>query len=85
MTWPLGPWPEDEIKKHLGRLLRQNILMVLESLSMTLLMKEHGRTKEDVGDMVQEVRKELDDLGKHVLFSSVSPLRLVLKEISPRY
>lgn len=35
---------------------------------MTVLMKQLGWTKEESEDIVQEVRKELDDLGIYVYF-----------------
>lgn len=40
--------------------------MTLEGASMTLSMKHLGCTKEEVEAIIQEDRKDLDDLGKHV-------------------
>ena len=49
----------------MGRLQRQNISMALDGVSMPLFTKERGCTKEDAETILQEVRKDLDDLGKH--------------------
>ena len=63
--WPYGPWPEDEAGKKLGSLQKQNILMALEAVSMILLNKQPGWTKEELEAIIREVREDLDDLGKH--------------------
>ncbi len=65
IQWPCGPWPEDEAGKKLGRLQIQNLLIALQGLSTMLLTKWLGWTKEEVEVLLQEVRRDLDDLGQH--------------------
>lgn len=65
-NWPCSPWSKDEYGKELGRLQRQNMLMMLEGVSTMVLMKHLGWTKQEVEALLQEVRRDLDDLDKHV-------------------
>ncbi len=68
MQWPSGPWPEDEAGKKLRRLQIQSVLMALEGLSTMLLTKQLGWTKEEVEALLQEVRRDINDLGQHTDF-----------------
>ena len=65
MKWSCPPWPEDEAEKTLGRMHRHDFLRGVEGLSMMLLTKQLGRTKEEVDDLIQ-VRQDLEDLGKNI-------------------
>ena len=80
MKLPCGPWPEDEAGKKLGKLQRQNILMVQEGASMMLFTKQLGWTKEEIETLIVEVREDLEDLGKHIYCRVYVDLRLVLTE-----
>ncbi len=66
LMFPYGPWPEDEVGKTVGRLYRKDILLAVESASMPLLTKSLGWTKEEVEAIMEEVRNDIDDMGKHV-------------------
>ena len=68
LHWPCTPWPEDEAGKKLGMMQKPNILLALEGATMNLFMNQLGWSKEDVHSLLQEVREDLDDLGKHVYF-----------------
>ena len=65
-TWACSPWPEDENGKEIGSLQRRNILMMLEGVTTMVFMKSFGWTKQEVDALLEGVRKDLDDLGKHV-------------------
>ena len=66
MKWPCSPWAEDEDGKELGRLQRQNMLMMLEGVSTRLFMEHLGWTKQEVEALLQDVRKDFNDVGKHI-------------------
>ena len=40
--------------------------MGVEGLSMMLLTKQLGWATEEVNDLIQKVRQDLEDLGKHI-------------------
>lgn len=65
--------------EKLRRLQRHNIVMRLEASSTTLFTKQMGWMKEEVEVFVGEVREDLDGLGEHFLWSSVSQPRHSLK------
>ena len=66
IEWSCGPWPEEEARKMLGKMQRQNVSMALKGVSRMLFMKQFGWTKEEVGAILQEALKDLDDLEKHI-------------------
>ena len=65
-TWACSPWPVNEYQKAIGSLHRQNTLMALEGITTTVFMKFFGWTKQEVNVLLEGVRKDLDDLRKHV-------------------
>ena len=68
-------------RKNLGKMHRQNILMWVEGLSMRLLTKQLGWTKEEFDDHKQEVRQDLEGLEKHyesIMFDTENICPLIL-------
>ncbi|KAI1849326.1 hypothetical protein JX265_012113 [Neoarthrinium moseri] len=67
--WPISPWPQGPRNEHLrelGRWTRKNLLEGLESLSLMLLTKFGGMSKEEVLQLVQNAKADFWDTKNHV-------------------
>ncbi|KAF9873169.1 C6 zinc finger domain protein [Colletotrichum karsti] len=63
--WPLNSWPKDEKLKEIGRWQFVNLDTGLEGLSMGLLTRVLGWTKEEVQVLCANVRKDLKNKSMH--------------------
>jgi hypothetical protein len=63
--WPMNTWPKGARMKTLGSYWQEDMLRGLESLSMAVLTRGAGMTKEEVLEMTAEVRKNIFDTGIH--------------------
>ncbi|TVY36861.1 Diphthamide biosynthesis protein [Lachnellula subtilissima] len=63
--WPMNTWPKGERMKVLGRYMQENLLRILESLSMAPLTRGAGFTKEKVLELTAEVRKDVVNKNIH--------------------
>ncbi|KAF4817545.1 Secondary metabolism regulator LAE1 [Colletotrichum siamense] len=63
--WPLNPWPKDPHLKILGDWQFHNLSMGLEAISLALLTRVMGWTKEEVFALCALARKELRSLKIH--------------------
>ncbi|CZR50799.1 related to methyltransferase [Phialocephala subalpina] len=63
--WPMNTWPKGERMKTLGSYWREDILRGLEGLSMAVLTRGGGLTKEEVLEMTAKVRKDINNKGIH--------------------
>ena len=59
--WPTNRWPKDKKHKLVGLWTLANLGTSLEGLSMALLTRGHGWTRDQVVSYVSEVRKDLQD------------------------
>lgn len=66
--WPVGPWPEDEEMKELGRWSRVNTLEALEGLAMGHLTRHLGWTAEEVKVMCVKARADIRNPAIHSYF-----------------
>jgi SAM-dependent methyltransferase len=64
--WPVNPWAKGRRWKELGMAMVQNFNEGLESFSYMLCMKGLGWTKEEVDELLVEVRKNLNDRSIHL-------------------
>ena len=63
--WPMNTWPKGERMKMLGRYWQEDMLRGLESLSMAVLTRGAGFTKEKVLELTAEVRKDIVNKNIH--------------------
>ena len=63
--WPLGEWPEAQNAKEIGKATKINLTRGLEGMSMLLLTKHLGWTREGVEALIREVREDLNNPKKH--------------------
>lgn len=61
--WPMNTWPKGERMKTLGSYWREDLLRGLEGLSMVVLTRGGGLTKEQVLEMTAKVRKDIKNTG----------------------
>lgn len=63
--WPINTWPKDPKHKEVGLWTLANIEGNLEAISMALLTRGLGMTKEEVTVFLVGVRKDLRDRRIH--------------------
>ena len=63
--WPMNPWPKGERLKTLGAYWLEDMSNGLEGLSMAVLTRGAGLSKEDVVDLTAKVRENLKDKKIH--------------------
>ena len=64
IKWGLGPWMEDEKRKSIGVLERENLNRGLEGITMGAVTRNLGWTREQVKEFVEEVKRDIDDEGR---------------------
>ena len=70
--WAIGPWPKGKVQKAIGRYTLENILSGLQGISMALLTRHLGWSKEEVEVYLVDVRKEcLNSSMHHYCYMSV--------------
>ncbi|KAL8974822.1 MAG: hypothetical protein Q9197_000936 [Variospora fuerteventurae] len=57
----VGPWPQDEKQKQIGAMHAANMHDMLQGVSMTVLTKNLGWTREEVDGFLEEIQKDIDD------------------------
>ncbi|UKZ78709.1 hypothetical protein TrVFT333_006455 [Trichoderma virens FT-333] len=62
---PINPWPEDKLGKFLGKLCQTSLDENLEGISMRLLQKGLGKTREEVLSFMVGVRDDLRNMEIH--------------------
>jgi hypothetical protein len=63
--WPVNTWPKGFRMKTLGSYWQEDMLRGLEALSMAALTRGAGLTKEQVMELITEVRKDIMNKGIH--------------------
>lgn len=63
--WPVGTWPKDKYYKEIGYWCHTNLDFGLEGLTMALLTRGLGWTKEEVLVFCADVRRGLKDPRVH--------------------
>jgi hypothetical protein len=63
--WPLSPWPKGMHHKMLGMWFQQDLLKGLDGISMAVLSRGAGMTREEIQAMLIDVRKELEGRNVH--------------------
>ncbi len=63
--WPIGEWPEAQKARYIGRMTKTNLLKGLEGISLLLLTKNLGWTRDQVETFIKEVREDVNDPKKH--------------------
>ena len=63
--WPIGEWPEAPKAKEIGKATKMNLLKGLEGLSLLLLTKNLGWTRQQVETFIGEVRQDINNPKKH--------------------
>jgi hypothetical protein len=63
--WPSNTWPKGLRMKTLGSYWQEDMLRGLESLSLAVLTKGGGITKEEVLAMNELVKKDIHNTGIH--------------------
>ncbi|KAK0649780.1 S-adenosyl-L-methionine-dependent methyltransferase [Cercophora newfieldiana] len=64
--WPMNPWPKGHRWKELGAAVLENFDEGLESFSYKLCTEGLGWTKEEVDELLVEVRKNIHDRSLHL-------------------
>lgn len=68
-VWPVSPWPQgirNEYARELGRWTRKTLLDGLEGLSMALMTRYGGMSKDEVVRLVENVKADLWNTRYHV-------------------
>lgn len=63
--WPMNQWPKGKRMKTLGSYWQEDMLRGLESLSMAVLTRFGGRTREEVLELTEKVRGNIYDRKIH--------------------
>jgi hypothetical protein len=63
--WPINTWPKGERMKTLGRYWQEDLTKGLEGLSMAVLTRGGGMTKEEVLALTEKTRVDIADKGIH--------------------
>ncbi|KAJ0158247.1 hypothetical protein CTA2_12001 [Colletotrichum tanaceti] len=63
--WPFNSWPEDPKLKEIGRWNCANLEMGLEGLSLALMTRVKGWTRDAVEELCEEVKREVVDTRLH--------------------
>ena len=63
--WPGNGWPKDKRLKEMGRRMHANTLEGIDPVSLVALTRGLGMSREDVRELVEEVRREFGDRRVH--------------------
>jgi hypothetical protein len=63
--WPMNTWPKGERMKTLGSYWREDVLRGLEGVTMAVLTRGAGMTKEQVEELADLARKDINNKGIH--------------------
>lgn len=63
--WPINTWPEGQRMKSLGSYYQEDLLGGLEGMSLAVLTRGLGMTKEEVVGLIREAKKDLLNKGIH--------------------
>ncbi|KAI4282500.1 MAG: hypothetical protein L6R35_005400 [Caloplaca aegaea] len=61
LPWAVGPWSQDEKQKQIGAMQGANMQNAVQGISMTVLTKNLGWTREEVDGLLEEIKKDIDD------------------------
>ncbi|KAK0377467.1 major facilitator superfamily transporter [Colletotrichum limetticola] len=67
--WPLNTWPKDKRFKEIGRWMALNLDMGIEALTLGLLTRVMGWTREEVLKLCDDVRKDLAKTWYHAYWN----------------
>lgn len=63
--WPINRWPKGKRMKTLGSYFKEDMIRGLEGMTMAVLTRGGGMTKEEVVALTTEARKDYDNTGIH--------------------
>ncbi|MCJ1404190.1 hypothetical protein MMC11_007415 [Xylographa trunciseda] len=66
IKWPIGSWAKGKKEKEIGRWMMENTLQALQGLTMALLTRHLGWSREAVELFLVGVRKQILDRSSHV-------------------
>ncbi|KAI0132109.1 S-adenosyl-L-methionine-dependent methyltransferase [Xylariales sp. AK1849] len=67
--WPVSPWPQGARNEHLrelGRWFRKNMVEAIEGISLHLMTRFGGLSKDEVLQLIENVKSEFWDTKYHV-------------------
>lgn len=67
---PIGPWAKGPMLKELGRLTLMHSLEGLESFTLGLFSRVLGWTRQEIDDLMYDVKKELLNPNNHFYVSA---------------
>ena len=65
LMWPVGTWPKGKKEKKIGQYMMINTMEALQGVSMALLTRHKGWSKEEVEVYLIDVRKDILNPKKH--------------------
>lgn len=65
VDWPIGTWAKGEYHKKIGAWFRRDMKVGVEGILMGLCTRVLGMRREEVLDLVGELKKEMGDPGMH--------------------
>ena len=68
LKWPIGPWPKGKKEKEIGRYTLENMLQGMQGVSLALLTRHLGWSRDEVEVFLVGVRKQILDPNSHVYF-----------------
>lgn len=63
--WPSNTWAKGARMKTLGTYWQEDMLRGLEAMSLAVLTRAYGMTKDEIVAMLPDVRKDINDKGIH--------------------
>lgn len=63
--WPMNAWPKGKYYKTLGMWYNRDMHEGMEGMTMAVMTRAHGLTKEEVLEVVKQVRKDIDNKSIH--------------------
>lgn len=63
--WPFNTWPKGKHYKTLGLWYNRDMHEGLEGMTMATFTRAHGMSKEEVLEVLEKVRKDMDDKSIH--------------------
>lgn len=67
-SWPGNEWAKGEKQKELGRTMFENSMKGLSAISMMVLTKAFGTSAEEVGAVLVDVKKDLENCESMSIF-----------------
>jgi hypothetical protein len=64
-AWPFNTWPKGRKNKLMGRFMLRNSLEGLNSISMAILTRGENIEKEEVEELLADVKRDLADRRIH--------------------